>query len=197
MVAREKTYTVEAFYAFVADYDDDTRFELVNGTIVEMAPPRSINSYIAMLIGIHLGTYVVENDLGYVFGADGGFVLQAGDVRVPDASFVAKARITGTMPKWIEGAPDLAIEVISPSESSTSISNKTHLYFETGAKVVWLIHPDDKFAEVCIGTDEGYRVSRIEADGILTAPDVLPEFELPLSKILPAPDLFNTDESES
>jgi len=194
VVTRDRTYTADEFYDLVAEREDDRRFELIEGYVVEMAPPRSINSYIAMLIGIHLGTYVLENDLGYVFGADGGYILRPGDVRVPYASFVIKERITGQMPKWIEGAPDLAIEVISPSESSTVISRKTHLYFDSGAQVVWLIHPDDKFAEVCVGTEDGHRVTRIGEGGNLTAPSIFPDFELPLHKILPPPDLFQTDE---
>lgn len=194
MVIRDRTYTVDEYYTMMEQRDDDKRFELVKGYLVEMPPPRSINSYIAMLIGVFLGTYVLEHDLGYVFGADGGYALRPGDVKVPDASFVAKERIIGSMPKLIDGAPDLAVEVISPSETSTSISKKTYLYFDTGAKVVWLIYPDDKFAEVCVATDDGYRVTRVDEDDDLTAPDVLPDFKLPLNKILPPPELFAEDD---
>jgi Uma2 family endonuclease len=189
MVIREQTYTADEFYALMEARDDDLRFELIEGTIVEMAPPKSINSHIAHKIGMYLGLYVEENDLGYVFGADGGFALTATDVRIPDTSFVAKERIQGKMPDLIPGAPDLAVEVISPSETPVSINDKAQLYFDTGAKVVWIIYPDDKQAEIRTPSEEGYHVIPVGIDDNLHAKSVLPDFELPLNKIFPKPQL--------
>lgn len=187
MVIREKIYTADEFYVLMEARDDDRRFELVEGYIVEMAPPKSINSYIALKVGMYLGLHVEENDLGYVFGADGGFALSATDVRIPDASFVAKERIQGKMPDLIPNAPDLAVEVILPSETPASINEKTRLYFETGAKVVWIIYPDDRLAEIRTPSDEGFYVILVGIDDNLHAKSVLPNFELPLSKVFPKP----------
>lgn len=189
MVTREKTYTVDEYYALMEAREDDTRYELVEGYLVEMPPPRPINAHIAMLIGTFLTVFVLENDLGYTFGADGGYELSVKDVRIPDVSFVAKDRIiTDTMLNLIPGAPDLAVEVISPSETAKSIKDKTQAYFDGGAKVVWIIYPDDKFAEVRTPTDTGFQAVTIDIDGVLTAEPVLPDFELPLSKIFPKID---------
>ena len=187
MVIRDKTYTVEEFYRAMAERDDDRRFELIEGIIVEMAPPKSINSYIALKVGMYLGLYVEEKDLGYVFGADGGFALTATDVRIPDVSFVAKHRIQGKMPDLIPNAPDLAVEVISPSESPASINEKTRLYFDTGAKVVWVIYPDERLAEIRTPLDDGFHVITVGIEDKLHAKSVLPDFELPLLKIFPKP----------
>jgi Uma2 family endonuclease len=185
MVIRDRTYTVDEFYALMEERNDDRRFELVEGYMVEMAPPKSINSYIALKVGMYLGLHVEENGLGYVFGADGGFALSATDVRIPDASFVAKERIQGKMPDLIPNAPDLAVEVISPSETPASVNEKTRLYFETGSKVVWIIYPDDRFAEIRTPSDKGFHVIPIGIGGNLHAQSVLPDFELPLSKVFP------------
>lgn len=185
MVIRDKIITASEFYTLMEERDDDRRFELVEGTIIEMAPPKSINSYIALKVGMYLGLYVEENDLGYVFGADGGFALSATDVRIPDASFVAKARIQGKMPDLIPNAPDLAVEVISPSETPASINEKTRLYFDTGAKAVWIIYPDNHLAEIRTPSDEGFHVITVGIDDNLRAKSVLPDFELPLRKIFP------------
>ena len=185
MVIRDKTYTADEFYALMAERDDDLRFELVEGYIVEMAPPRSINSRIALKIGSYLNIFAEEHDLGYVFGADVGYILSPGDVRIPDASFVAKARVQGNFPDLITGAPDLAVEVIIPSETTASINEKTRLYLNSGAYVVWIIYPDDRFAEIRTASKTGFHVETIDIDGALTASAVLPDFELPLSKIFP------------
>jgi len=185
MVIRDKTYTVEEFYKALEDRDDDQRFELIEGIIVEMAPPRYINAVIAALVVSYLGIYVIENDLGYVSGADGGFALSAGDVRIPDVAFVAKERIHGNLPKLVNGAPDLAVEVISPSETPVSINEKTRLYFDTGAKAVWIIYPDERLAEIRTPSDEGFHVITVGIEGNLHAKSVLPNFELPLRKIFP------------
>lgn len=185
MVIREKTYTADEFYMLMSERDDDRRFELVEGYVIEMAPPRYINSIIAHKVGMYLGLHVEENDLGYVSGADGGFALSASDVRIPDVAFVAKERIQGKIPNLISGAPDLAVEVISPSETPASINEKTRLYFDTGAKVVWIIYPDDRFAEIRTPSDEGFHVIIVGIDDILHAKSVLPDFELPLIKVFP------------
>jgi len=185
MVIRDKTYTADEFFALMEARTDDRRFELIEGSIVEMPPSRYSKSVIAATIIIYLGQYVIENDLGLVSGADGGFALTASDVRIPNVAFVAKDRIQGDLPKLVNGAPDLAVEVISPSETPVSINEKTHLYFDTGAKVVWIIYPDDRSAEIRTPSDEGFHVITVGIDDALHAKSVLPDFELPLKKIFP------------
>ena len=185
MVIREKAYTVDEYYAWMEERDDDMRFELIEGRIVEMAPPRNINSYIAGRVVFYLTLYDEENNLGYTFGADGGFALSSNDVCIPDASFVAKERIQGDISNLTPGAPDLAVEVISPSETSASINEKTRFYLETGGKVVWVIYPDERFAEIRTPSDKGFHVETVAFDDVLKAESVLPDFELPLNKVLP------------
>lgn len=185
MVIRDKTYTVDEYYMLMEARQDDKRFELVEGYMVEMPPPRWINSRIARQIAMYLGLYVEENDLGDVLGADGGYVLSPGDVRIPDVSFIAQDRIPEELPKNPNGSPDLAVEVISPSETAGSINEKTRLYLETGAQVVWIIYPDEEFAEIRTLADNGFHVETVDKNGVLTAKSVLPDFELPMSKLFP------------
>ena len=185
MVIRDTTYTSDEFFALIEARNDDRHFELIEGIIVEMPPSRYGNAVIAATIISYLVRYVMENDLGFVSGPDGGFALTATDVRIPDMAFVAKDRIQGDLPKLVNGAPDLAVEVISPSETPASINEKTHLYFDTGAKVVWIIYPDDRSAEIRTPLNEGFHVITVGIDDMLHARSVLPDFELPLKNIFP------------
>lgn len=185
MVLREKTYTVDEFTDWLEARHDDIRFELIEGLIIEMAPPRPINAFIAQKIGMYLGMYDIENKLGYVFGADGGYILSPHDVRIPDVSFIFKERIDSEMLKLVSGAPDLAVEVISPSETVASIHEKTHFYLETGSSVIWVIYPDERIAEIRTASDTGFHIVTVDMDGMLTAETILPDFKLPMRDIFP------------
>ena len=92
-----------------------------------------------------IGNFVEANDLGEVFNADTGFIIELGPdtVRAPDVSFVRKENIPpGGIPKgFIPGAPDLAVEVISPSDSYTEVAEKVAQLLQAGTQLVVLIDP--------------------------------------------------------
>ena len=91
------------------------RYELVKGELWEMPPAGGRHGSVAMRIGIILGSYVRENELGEVFAAETGFILRRDPdtVRAPDAAFVARERLpAGELPAgYLEMVPDLAVEV--------------------------------------------------------------------------------------
>ncbi|HEX6096464.1 MAG TPA: Uma2 family endonuclease [Thermoanaerobaculia bacterium] len=165
--------------------DDGSRYELVDGELKKMSPSGAEHSRIAMLIGASLVAHVTKHRLGAVYGADGGFVLRRGPdtMRCPDVSFVSAERYVRTA-KFFPGAPDLAVEVISPSDSAPEISFKTSQYLRTGVRAVVVVDPEHRMVYVhrASATD---MVTEIVED-VLAVDDVVPGWRMPLSEIFEA-----------
>ncbi|NHZ72231.1 MAG: Uma2 family endonuclease [Aquificales bacterium] len=121
------------------------RGELIQGEFISMSPAGFMHGRIALKIGTYLNIFVLENHLGAAYAAETGFVLKRNPdtVRAPDVAFVTaehaakQSKETG----FFEGAPDLAVEVISPSETMADIESKLFDYLEAGTQVVWLVFP--------------------------------------------------------
>ena len=161
------------------------RYELINGELVDMSPSAPLSGLIAGLFAMFLGQHVRAGNLGGVFVADAGFVLFPGQetVRVPDVCFVRGDRMP---PASFQGfyrlAPDLVIEVVSPSDRLPEVAAKARLWLEAGSRLVWVVYPATRSVTVYEPGQEPFDVS---ADGELTGGDVLPEFRLAVSEVFP------------
>lgn len=117
-----------------------------------MAPAGFDHGMVAMRIGSLLLAHVDNHKLGVVVGAETGFVLARNPdvVRGADAAFVAAARVpaTGWPVKFWEGAPDLAVEVLSPSDTIEQVEEKVDDYLSAGTPLVWVINPRRKTVTV-------------------------------------------------
>jgi len=155
----------------------DCRYELVKGKLYEMPPAGGRHGSIAMTMGSLLSNYVRANRLGHVFAAETGFILrrEPDTVRAPDASFVAKDRLPpGELPTgYIELAPDLAVEVVSPSETTSDVQEKASSWLKAGTKLVWTIDPATGIVTVYSSTGD---VQRLSEEDNLDGGDVLPGF---------------------
>lgn len=180
---QEKRYTVDEFWALIPELPDDKRYELIDGELIIMPPSSNKNSAIAIRIARYLGNYVEEHDLGYILGADGGYTLSSGNAVIPDISFVSKAN-SPEFPADDYSPLDLAIEVISSSETPRMVNKKTERYLQAGTVMVWNIHPDDKVVEVWRKVEDGgMHVQSFTEDSTLSGGDLLPEFSLAVSEI--------------
>lgn len=185
MVVQQRTYTASEFWELAQETADDTLLELVEGILIEMPPSSPLNAVIAARILAFLFNFVEAHDLGYVSGADGGYTLSAATVLIPDVAFIAKERAP-SIPKQFHGAPDLAVEVISPSETPRKINDKTALYLANGASMVWNVYPEDKLVEVWQSSDDGgMKVHTLTIEDTLDGGAVLPGFTLSVTKIFP------------
>jgi Uma2 family endonuclease len=126
----------------------DEKFEVINGELVPMASVGVEHAAISANLVVIFKPFVRKHGLGHFFGDSLMYVLKKnGDVvilsRSPDASFVRKGRFPKDfdMKRFFPGAPDLAIEIVSPSESANSIIEKTRDYFSEGTEEVWVIYP--------------------------------------------------------
>ncbi len=168
----------------LAELDDDgLKYELMRGELVTMAPAGRRSGRLGLKVGRRLGSFVEDHGLGEAYGADTGFLLARGPdlVLAPDAAFVRADRLTD-MPEdgYLPLAPDLAVEVISPSERAGHISAKVIEYLDTGVRLVWLIDP--RRQTVTVYTPD--RTARIlRAPDVLDGTDVLPSFRLPLAEL--------------
>lgn len=156
--------------------------ELVDGEIKKMSPAGFEHGRIAMLAGISLGTYVRQHGLGEVAAAETGFILRRNPdtVRAPDVAFVRKERFVPTT-AYFPGAPDLVIEVISPSDTYSEVDAKVVDWLRSGVRLAIVIDPSKRSAAVHRSLTE---TLRIESDGVIDGGDVVPGWRIPLRELL-------------
>ena len=149
-----------------------------------MTPASPRHGKIAVRIGGRLDHFVSARQLGEVYGAETGFTLRRkpDTVRAPDAAFVSAARIPpgGIQSGYFPGAPDLAVEVVSPDDTAAEVKAKVNEYFEAGARLAWIIYPDAREVAVFKSARESLILS--ERD-ILDGGDVIPGFTCPVKEI--------------
>ncbi|HEX2061066.1 MAG TPA: Uma2 family endonuclease [Thermoanaerobaculia bacterium] len=158
--------------------DDGSRYELVRGELRKMSPAGADHGVIAARIIISLGSHVRQHKLGEVFAAEAGFrIARTPDtVRAPDAAFVRAARVVRT-PKFFEGAPDAAFEVVSPGDTYTAIEEKTLDWLRAGTRVVVIADP--RTQSVIVRREN----TVVPVHDMLEIEDVVPRWRLPLSKL--------------
>ena len=158
-------------------------YELVDGTLVEKTMGLS-ESMIALLISRRIGNFAEEFDLGIPAGADGTIRLLKGLVRVPDVSFFSWDKLPGRVlpSKPIPDLyPDLAVEVLSPNNTPQEMERKLREYFLAGVRLVWLIDPHKRTAEVYTTPDAP--TATLGENQALDGGAVLPGFTLPLAEL--------------
>ncbi len=176
--------TVEQFDAFVMRPENAAKsFEYIGGEIVEVVS-NSYCSEVAANIVILLGAYVKSRKLGRLTGADGGYIV-AGERYIPDVAFTSFDRQSKpSRDAYNPNSPDLAVEVISPSDDLKLLRIKVVNYLRAGT-TVWVVNPDKHEVEVYVS---GEAPQVIGADGTLSGGAVLPGFTLAVSEIFPEED---------
>src|SRR5579864_5809128 len=160
--------------------DDSVRIELDEGELIAMPLAGGDQGYFQAEIGCILHTFVKQHLLGRVYSADTGFRLSEGTVRAPDAAFVRADRVASVhCREFMHGAPDLAVEVFSPSDSVRQLMRKVKQYFAAGCHTVWIVDPDQQEVNVL----EASGVDRLlKAGDTIEAPELLPGFSVPVAE---------------
>jgi Uma2 family endonuclease len=167
--------------------------ELVDGVLVEKPMGYSESVMACALIEI-LRRFVRPRNQGLVSGPDGTMRLFPGLVRIPDVAFASWDRIPGgQMPKVPipDLAPDLAVEVLSESNTEQEMARKRREYFAAGVRLVWMIDPRSRTATVFTGPEQS---SVLDESQTLDGGEVLPGFLLPLRELFAELDLRAGDE---
>lgn len=160
---------------------DIGRCELVRGELVMMVPPGFEHGWLQNRIGHRLVSFVESRRLGVITG-EIGFVLARGPdtVRAPDVAFVRAERITGRIPGYFEGAPDLAVEVLSPDDRPGYVRDKVLEWLESGAGAVWVVDPRAR----TVAVHEPKRKAVVLGEGdVLKGSGPLDGFELQVREI--------------
>jgi len=182
VAALEKIMTAEELIRLPMGMGE--RYELIQGELKTMTPAGSRHGKISARVGRLLDQFVSEKKLGEVFGAETGFILRRNPdtVRAPDAAFVSANRIPaeGIPSGYWPGAPDLAVEVVSPDDKAVEIKTKVREYFQAGARLVWIIYPETREVDVFRSAHESLNLS---AQDNLEGDEVIPGFLCSVAKL--------------
>jgi Uma2 family endonuclease len=157
--------------------DDGFRYELVKGELRRMPPAGSEHGAVIMNIGTPLDQFVKAHGLGVVFGAETGFKIASDPdtVRAPDLAFVRRERIpeAGVPRGFWPGAPDLAVEVISPGDTYTEVEEKVNDWLNAGTRMVLVLNPRTRTVTVYTSHTDVVRLTDLDA---LDGGELLPGF---------------------
>jgi Uma2 family endonuclease len=159
--------------------------EVVNGELI-MGPKNNwYHGRICTRLIIALGNFAREHRLGAVLDSSTGFWMFNRNCRAPDVSFVPTQRLqsVGFRPserRFLPGAPDLAIEILSPNNTRAEIEARLKDFFASGTQIAWVIDPENQTAEICHSQTD----RRLLGSGaLLQGEHLLPDFTLPLTDL--------------
>lgn len=154
-------------------------YEYVNGELVPMAPPSREHGEISVNVIRYLDAHVYQNKLGRLYTAETTFQIGERTAK-PDVAFVSTDRLTGDKTKGFSIPPDLAIEVVSPSDVQSRIAEKALAYLDAGTCLVWVIEPVSKTVTVYRSEKN---IEMLTRDDTLTGEDVVPGFTCPVAHL--------------
>lgn len=161
--------------------DDGLRRELIDGEVFVTPPPGEEHGVVAAEILLSLGNHVRAHRLGRVFAAETGYRIGSDPdtVLAPDAAFVSRQRIeqVAISRGYRAGAPDLAVEVVSPGDSFADVEAKVARWLSAGCRMVIVVNPARRAATVYRSRDD---IVLLAESDILDGGDVVPGWKLPL-----------------
>jgi len=164
--------------------DDGFRYELVRGELRKMAPAGHIHGKVAINISTPLAQYVRAHNLGTVYAAETGFKLASNPdtVRAPDVAFIRRDRVeeVGNVEGYWPGAPDLVVEVVSPSDTYSEVEEKVLEWLEAGVRMVIVANPRMRVVTVYRSLTE---ITVLTEADTLDGADVVPGWKMAVRDI--------------
>ncbi len=166
---------------------DGVRGELIRGILSETTPTGHEHGQIAARLVVRLGNFVQPRKLGILTVSDSGVQLEHNPdtVREPDVAFFSAEksppdeRVTG----YAQVAPDLAVEIVSPSDRLPAVNDKALMWLRYGVRLVWVVRPDERRVDV---HREGHPVVTLTESDALDGLDILPGFSCPVREVFGA-----------
>ena len=162
---------------------EDKRYELLDGELVVVPSPRTDHQNTLLNLGIYLGVFVKERGLGNVYVAPFDVVLSDTDVVQPDILFVSNERAGIVTEDNVQGAPDLVVEILSPSTAERDRTFKRSLYAQHGVREFWIVDTNAGRVEILTLGEQGFTLTATyNRDGELTSP-VLEGLRIKLNEV--------------
>mgnify|MGYP001773072605 CR=1 FL=1 len=150
-MVKEKVWTYEDYLKL----DDDRRYEVIKGRLMEMPAPTPWHQDLVGKIFIILVNFVSRKNLGKAFVSPIDVVLSEDMVLQPDIVYISKENLGIIGEKAIMGAPDLVVEIVSPSTTRRDTVVKKGIYEDFSVKEYWIVYPDEKAIEVWVLGENG------------------------------------------
>ena len=168
-------------------YSEGVRGELIRGALSETMPTGREHGQIAVRLAAKLYNFVEPQNLGILTASDSGVWLEhdPDTVREPDVAFFSAEksptdeRVTG----YAEVAPDLVVEIVSPTDRLSAVNDKALMWLRYGVRLVWVVHPDERLVDV---HRDGHAVVTLDESGALDGADVLPGFSCSVREVFGA-----------
>ena len=165
-------------------YSEGVRGELIRGALSETMPTGREHGQIAANLTILLGTFVKPKKLGILTTSDSGVWLERDPdtVREPDVAFFSAEkvppdeRVTG----YAEVAPDLVVEIVSPTDRLVAVNDKALMWLRYGVRLVWVVRPEERLVDV---HRDGHPAVTLDESAALDGLDVLPGFACPVREV--------------
>jgi len=156
--------------------------ELVGGEITPMSPTQNLHGWLVMELARRLGNFNTERRLGWVLGAESGLFTRRNPdtVRGMDIAFISRRRLPALAPGFLTVAPELVVEVVSPSDRLDGVRQKIVEHFNAGVDRVWIVEPGQRKVLVFRAPAE---LTELGEDDTLRGEGVLAGFELPLREL--------------
>ena len=172
-------------YQDYANLEGDERHELMDGVLILAPSPNMDHQDVATNLGTSLSMFVREHDLGRVYFAPTDVVFTDTDVVQPDLLFISNERRHIRTQANIQGAPDLIVEIMSPSSSSLDWGYKRELYALHGVREYWIIDPTNRIVSVLALQDSALEVEQTLTEDNTAHSTMLEGFDIKVA------DLFN------
>ena len=159
------TPTYKFTYQDYRNTPDDKRYELLDGDLVMAPAPGEAHQRTSRKLTMLLGLSVERTGIGHVYAAPFDVVLSNTDVVQPDLLYISNERAHIITDENIQGAPDLVVEILSPSTAERDQTFKRSLYAKHGVKEYWLVDTDAKTVTVLLRNPHGFAVAGVCGEG--------------------------------
>ena len=177
------TTRVRFTYEDYLNTPEDKRYELLDGELIMVSSPNIPHQRTEMELAFRVIGFVKRHDLGVVLFAPTDVILSDTDVVQPDLLFVSHERAHIIAHNAIHGAPDLVVEILSPSTAQRDLTVKRRLYAKHGVKEYWQVNIDERRVTVLSLGDNDYEVTAIYGSGETLTSPILPGFTLAIDEI--------------
>ena len=175
--------TPKLTYQDYANMDGDERYELHDGELILIPSPNTAHQTTSMKIGYRMFSFVEENDLGQVFSAPYDVLFSDTQVVQPDLLFISNEREHIRTPANIQGAPDLIVEILSPSSVRRDWRYKRELYASHGVREYWIVDPVHRIVSVMLLQNGELKIVGAYTEGDTVTSSTLEGFSISLNEI--------------